>query len=146
METTKSEILLAVVVGLIAGIIATLGVTGKFKGISLPFSFKKTPVITLTSPISTPKSTPSITSEKSFLTITSTNEYYATSSAIVRGKSVKNSSVLVSDETQDKVALIGNSGEFSIPVALLMGSNHISVRTLGGTDAVTKELTWYYFP
>lgn len=146
MDKVKIEVVIAIILGLFAGIVITMGVTGRLKNINWAFLTKKT-----TSSISIPP--PTIindnkpTGQNEFLEISDLKEAFtATSSFELSGKTTPNTEIVISSEPEEKYIKIDSSGNIKESLILWPGKNLINITTLNLPKNISKEIEIYYFP
>lgn len=147
METTKFEIIMAIIIGLVAGVLITFGVTGKYKDFKFSSPFKKPQQSAITSPAANAPSVSAKKTEENFITIEPAGEdYVSTSSAIIKGSTNRKNRLIVSTEKQDFIFTPENNGNFQIPVALYPGVNEIDIISFNDSSEISKSINLYYIP
>jgi len=146
MDKVKIEVVVAIILGLLAGIVITMGVTGRLKNINWAFLNKKTTnSISISPPTIINNNKP--TGQKEFLEIIDLKESFtATSSFELSGSTSPNTEIVISSESEEKYLKTDSNGVINEIITLWPGKNLINITTLNFPKNISKELEIYYFP
>ena len=145
MDKVKIEVIVAIILGLLAGTLITMGITGRFKNLNF-FTKKTTSSISLTPSIATQKNNKRSV-QNAFLEIENPQENFtATFSFELKGKTNPKTEIIISTEQEDKYLKTDTSGKIKETLTLWPGKNLISILTLNLDKNITKEIEMFYFP
>jgi len=145
MESFKKEVFIALIVGIIFGLISVLAFTGSFKKIFDLFSPQRT--TTSLNAISKVIPSPIIVNESNYAISPNNDDVFYSPIATISGKIKPNSNIIISSESDDKIIASNLNGDFNIETSLRSGHNLIVITLFPFTEnEVIKELTLYYFP
>lgn len=129
----KKEIVFAVIIGLVVGLIITFGVYRARRAVS--------DSTTINVDSATPTPTPISSQKESFLLTEPVDETLTTESQTrVSGQTFPNAVIIVLTQSGETVGQADSQGNFSLNVPLLAGANLLTIR-VSGDNQDTKEVT-----